>query len=83
MMVMMVLVPPPVMMMSVVMMVVHAVSGRRLDGAGQADNGKEDGNEAGSECAFEHDDLLGSLIEATIRLWSISRGDERKGSENF
>ncbi|UDL90919.1 hypothetical protein LGH82_06420 [Mesorhizobium sp. PAMC28654] len=84
MMVMMVVMPPLVMMMSVVMvMAVHAVSRRRLDGTGQANSGQQDGNEAGSECAFQHDGSPGSLIEATIRLWSISRDGERKGSENF
>lgn len=85
MMVMMVVMPPLVMMMMsvVVVMAVHAVSRRRLDGAGEANSGKEDGNEAGSECAFGHDGSPGSLIEATIRLWSISRGGERKGSENL
>ncbi|WP_421913209.1 hypothetical protein [Mesorhizobium sp.] len=52
---MMVVIPPPVMMMSVMMMVMHAVSRRRLDSARQTDNGKEDSDKAGSECAFEHD----------------------------
>ena len=56
--------PTPAAMPMPSVVVVMRMSRRRLNGADQRGGGDGGGDEAGNECALEHDDLLASLTEA-------------------
>ncbi|ESY10549.1 hypothetical protein X748_13315 [Mesorhizobium sp. LNJC386A00] len=59
-MVLVVMVPPPpgLVVMLMVMVVMMAASGGRLQGTGDRASGEEDGDQARSKSALQHDDLL-------------------------
>ncbi|MER9506280.1 hypothetical protein [Mesorhizobium sp. M0579] len=70
--------PPPGLVVVLVMVVMMAVSGGRLDGTGERAVGEEDGDQARSKNALQHDDLLDRGDHSPLE---ISCGDVVKGSK--